>query len=479
MEKFIGREQELKWMQGILNSPKSEFVAVYGRRRVGKTLLIRAAAHDKFCFFITGLYERPKSEQLTNFAIAQQRYFHSENFTVRSNWPLAFYDLSRNIESLPKGKKIIFIDELPWMDTPKSGFVSALDNFWNGWAVLRDDIKLIVCGSATSWMLDNIIHETGGLHKRLTSGSLALLPLNLKEIRYFLKKKGFSYSNKQVAECYMVFGGIPYYLSLLDKGQSIAQNIDRLFFSQGAQLENEFNEIFQALYRKSGKHKQIMAVLSKKGIGMTRQELIEDTGFDNNGEFSKMLEEIEECGFIRSYIPFGKEIKDDDSRAKKDTLYQMTDPYSLFFYKFINENHYHDEHFWTSSYTSPTHNTWAGLAFEMLCLNHCREIKNALGIGGVQSVACSWRSQGKAQIDLLIDRKDDTVTICEIKYAKDDYSFSEEEEIKLRRRINCFLTETGTKKSVITTLITTYGLRQNAHSSNIQSVITLEDLFSI
>jgi len=477
MEELIGREQELRILRDQLNSDRSEFIAVYGRRRVGKTLLVRAVSEDNFAFFVTGLYERPKNEQLINFAIALQRASGDTNLSIRTNWILAFYDLSRYLERLPSGKKIIFIDELPWMDTPKAGFISALDNFWNEWAVLRDDIKLIVCGSATSWMLDNIIHETGGLHKRLTGTPLQVNPLNLSQMEYFLKRKGFSYSRKQIAECYMVMGGIPYYLSLLDRSKSLTQNIDILFFRDGAPLKNEFAEIFQALYRKSTDHKKIMAAISTKGKGVTRQELLRLTGLVNNGAFSKMLEEIEECGFIRSYDPFGSVRFKDDEKVRPDTLYQMVDPYSLFYHRFVMENNYHDENFWASSYTSPLHNTWAGLAFEMLCLNHLKEIKRALGISGVQSVACSWNHTGAAQIDLLIDRKDDTISICEMKFSREEYVMTAQEEELLIRRINTFLKETGTKKSVIVTLVTSYGLKRNSHSDGIQSVVTLDDIF--
>ena len=477
MEKFIGRKKELEALRAILESDRSEFVAVYGRRRVGKTLLIRAASRDKFSFFVTGLFERPRSEQLTNFAIALERSSHSGNLSPRKNWPLAFYDLSRYLESLPKGKKIVFIDELPWMDTPKSGFVSALDNFWNGWAILRDDIKLIVCGSATSWMLDNIIHETGGLHKRLTA-TMQVAPFNLCEMENFLIQKGFSYSRMQICECYMIMGGIPYYLSLLDKGQSVAQNIDRLIFEENAPLRGEFKEIFQALYRKSENHKKVMAAIATRGTGLTRREILSLTGLENNGAFSKILEEIEECGFIRSYEPFGNTRKDSNEKEKADSLYQMVDPFSLFHFRFIQGNSYRDQKFWSSSFNSPVHNVWSGLAFEMLCLNNIQQIKRALGISGVNSIACSWRADRKAQIDLLLDRKDDTVSVFEMKYSNTEFAFSSDEAEKLARRIDAFVSDTRTRKSIIVTLVTPFGLKQNANSERVQSVITLEDLFA-
>ena len=234
--KLVGRTIEYKELTSCINSNTSEFVAVYGRRRVGKTFLIRQVANDKFAFFVTGVHGVNKNEQLINFGSAIQKYFHTPQVTIHKNWLLAFHELSIHLETMPKGKKIIFIDELPWMDTAKSGFIAALENFWNSWASLRTDIKLIVCGSATSWMIDNLIHSRGGLHNRLTH-RLILEPFCLKECESYFKTYVFSYSRKQIAECYMAMGGIPYYMSLMNKGKSVAQNIDNLFFFQNAALK--------------------------------------------------------------------------------------------------------------------------------------------------------------------------------------------------------------------------------------------------
>lgn len=479
-QQLIGRKAELKALRGYLNSDKSEFVAVYGRRRVGKTFLIRMAAADNFSFFVTGANKATKSEQLINFAIALQKYSGSERLVIQKNWILAFYELSRYLETLPEGKKIIFIDELPWMDTAKSGFIAALENFWNSWAVLRNDIKLIACGSATSWMINNLIRNRGGLHNRLTH-HLVLEPFSLGECEEYFKAFGFSYARKQIAECYMAIGGIPYYMSMMDKSKSLAQNIDDLFFSKNAPLKDEFNDLYRALFKNASPHIEVVTALSVKGKGLTRQEILNATGLTDNGAFSIVLDELEHCGFIRLYEPFGNAIRPGEKRQKSNTIYQLVDFYTLFYFNFIKNNRYQDEHFWTSSVNSPMHNTWSGLSFEMLCLIHLKQIKQALGISGVQTLACSWRSKEAAkgaQIDLLIDRKDETINICEMKYAKDVFEITKEYEEKLSNKVNAFSEETGTKKSLLLTMITTYGVKQNMYSGIVQSEIVLDDLFA-
>lgn len=267
-QRLIGREAELKLLNEYINSDRSEFIAVYGRRRVGKTFLIRKAVEDHFAFFMTGMNGVAKGEQLVNFSISLQKYTHSTTLQTFKSWLLAFYALSQYIETLPEGKKVIFIDELPWMDTAKSGFIPALENFWNSWAVLRNDIKLIVCGSATSWMINNLIRNRGGLHNRLTH-HLIVKPFTLHECEEYFKAYHFGYSRKQISECYMVMGGIPYYLSMMDKSKSLAQNIDQLFFAANAELKDEFNDLYRALFKKSADHIAVVTALATKGMGMT------------------------------------------------------------------------------------------------------------------------------------------------------------------------------------------------------------------
>lgn len=472
---LIGRAAELRLLQNYINSERSEFVAVYGRRRVGKTFLIRQAASDRFAFFVTGMYRATKAEQLTNFAIALQKSSGSERLSIQKNWILAFYELSRYLETLPEGRKIVFIDELPWMDTSKSGFIAALENFWNSWAVLRSDIKLIVCGSATSWMINNLIKSKGGLHNRLTH-HLVLNPFTLSECEAYFNTFGFGYSRKQIAECYMAIGGIPFYLSMMDKAKSVSQNIDYLFFSANAPLREEFNDIYRALFKNASPHIDVVTALATKHIGLTRQELLSLTGQADNGAFGTVLEELEQCGLIRSYVPFSNKKLVTGKRRINSITYQLVDFYTLFYFNFVKQNHYLDEHFWTTSYNSPLHNTWAGLSFEMLCLNHLSQIKQALGISGVQSLACSWRGNG-AQIDLIIDRKDDTINLCEIKYAGEEFEITKDYEAKLANKVQSFATATQTQKALLLTLITTFGVKHNTHSDTVQSELTLNDLF--
>ncbi len=477
--KLIGRKNELKALNEYISSDRSEFIAVYGRRRVGKTFLIRMAVEDKFSFFVTGMHKATKNDQLTNFAIALQKYSKSEQLSIPQNWILAFYQLSQHLESLPAGNKVIFIDELPWLDSPKSGFIPALENFWNSWAALRNDVKLIVCGSATSWMINNLIRNHGGLHNRLTH-HLIVEPFSLNECAKYFREYGFSYTQKQIAESYMVMGGIPYYMSLMDKSKSLAQNIDTLFFSKNAPLKGEFNDLYRALFKNASPHIDVVTALATKGKGLTRQEIIKATGLTDNGAFSTVLDELEHCGFIRLYEPFGNPRKSTEKRQKSDTLFQLIDFYTMFYFNFIKGNRYQDEHYWSTTLNSSVHNSWAGLSFEMLCLCHINQIKQSLGISGVQALACSWRSSktdNGAQINLLIDRKDDTINLCEIKYAKDLFEIDKDYEAKLRNKINVFATETGTKKAIISTMITTFGIKHNKYSDVVQSEIQLDDLF--
>ena len=472
MNNIIGRKREQEELLQWADSTQSEFIAVYGRRRIGKTFLIRKLFGPELAFYVTGMDNVTMQDQLLNFTVALRQYSGKEEIDVPDNWILAFVELSRYLSQLPQGKKIIFIDEIPWMDTPRSGFLSALEHFWNSWASTRDDIKLIVCGSATSWMLNKLINNRGGLHNRLTH-RIALEPFTLGECKEYFDTKGFSYSNKEIAECYMVMGGVPYYLNQMEKGLSVAQNIDRLFFEVGCALDGEFDNLYKALFKYSANYVSIVEALSKNMKGLTRQDIINTTKLQNNGGLTTMLKELEACGFIRCYEPYGK--------IKKTALYQLTDFYSLFYFHFIQKNRYRDEHFWTHSLGSALYRAWSGYAFEMLCLSHIYQIKKALGISGVQSLVSSWRSASSdkgAQIDLVIDRNDNTVNLCEIKFYNQPFTITKAYYDNLLTKENDFLEETKTRKSIMTTFITTYGLVRNEYSSHVQCEITLEDLFN-
>lgn len=471
-KKLIGRKEERRRIEEYLSSDKSEFIAVYGRRRVGKTFLIRQVVGDDACFSLSGMENADLNDQLANFFFTLRRVYPAA--ARPKSWLEAFDELQSYLESLPDGKKVVIIDEMPWLDTVRSRFIGALERFWNGWVDTREDIKLIVCGSATSWMIDNIINNRGGLHNRRTH-QIYVPPFTLEESKQYFDAYGFGYRPKEIAECYMVTGGVAYYYSLMSPKESVAQNIDRLFFASHGELKTEFDNLYRSLFKHSGDHITIVTALATKGKGLTRKELLRHTKLNNNHKFTQTLVELEKCGFIRSYIAFGE--------TKRDILYQLTDAFTLFHFHYAAANKYQDEAFWSNSINSPRYGSWSGYAFEVLCLNHLRQIKQALGISGVQSRACCWtskRDEGKmgAQIDLLIDRADHTINICEMKFSKSEYEITKSDDENISNKVNAFIEQTKTRKSIMVTMVTSFGLKRNKYSGNVQRVITLEDLFS-
>lgn len=465
---LIGRYKEKTALLEALQSSQSEFVAVYGRRRVGKTFLIREAYNYHFAFQHTGILDAPLKEQLSEFR--QSLYTAGmKKKALPTNWYEAFHLLEDFLSSLPEGKKLVFIDELPWMDTARSNFIRALDHFWNSWATARKDIVLVVCGSATSWIIDNIVMNYGGLHNRITK-KIHLHPFNLHECEEFCQAQNLGYTRKMVLEAYMALGGIPYYWSFMKKGLSVAQNFDHLFFDEDGELTLEYDALYASLFKNPTDHIAIINALSSKKAGLDRKELLAKTNLSDNEQFSKSLKELEQCGFIRKFSCVGKK--------SRNALFQLMDNYTLFYFQFVKENVNGDRHFWTTMYNSSLHNTWAGLAFERVCLEHLEQIKNALGFGGVVCTAHSW-SNPKAQIDLLIDRNDDVINICEMKYSKEKYALESDELQKMQNRVDTFIKESGTQKAIHLTLITSNGVTNGSDVSAIQSMLTMDDLFEM
>ncbi|MGN1245253.1 MAG: ATP-binding protein [Muribaculaceae bacterium] len=474
---FVGREKEQKLLTQYLNSDQSEFIAVYGRRRVGKTFLIQKVIGNSYSFYVAGMNNASMKVQLTNFMQGIRR--NRPDIPVAKSWLEAFMALESYLETLPQGKKIVFIDEMPWMDSSRSNFISGLEHFWNSWASWRDDVKLIVCGSATSWIINNLIKNRGGLHNRVTH-KISLKPFSLKECKEYFDARGFRLSDKQIAECYMVLGGVPFYLSMMDKGESVAQNIDRLIFADDGELHDEFNSLYYSLYKNASSHIKIVTALATKGKGLSRQEIIAKTHLPDNGKLSLMLDELENCGFVRRYEPFISKRSRISSINSAGSLYQLIDPFTLFHFQIANSATSPDPNFWTNSQNSHLYSTWCGLAFEMLCLNHVEQIKSALGIAGVASHVFSWFGKGEtrsAQIDMLIDRADNTINICEMKFYNKEYAMTANDEENINRKVAAFIESTKTEKSVIVTLITSKGLVQNEHSGCVQKQLTLSQLF--
>lgn len=472
---IIGRSQERKELLDAANSEYSKFVAVYGRRRVGKTFLIRETFNYSFTFQHTGLARGKMKDQLLNFRTSLQTS-SGKKYAQFKTWYEAFFALEEWLSSLPKGKKTVFIDELPWMDTPRSNFISGLEHFWNSWASARKDILLIVCGSATSWIVNKLINNHGGLHNRLTNRIL-LQPFTLAECEQYSKANKLGLSRYQIVENYMIMGGIPFYWSMLNRELSLAQNIDALFFSNSAEgLTHEYQQLYASLFNSPEPYMDVVSTLAKKSMGLTRDEIAKLTQSQTGGALSKILNELEWCGFIRKYNCIGKQTK--------DALYQLIDNFTLFYFQYMKGNKNNDSHFWTNNIESPLHRAWSGLAFERVCLQHVPQIKAALGIAGVLSNVYSWRTEAdndkgidKTQIDLLIDRNDGVINLCEMKYSSQEYAVTLDEEMKLRRRRGNFIEVTHTKKAVHITLVTPYGLKRNTHASIAQNEVTLNDLF--
>lgn len=479
---MIGRKEEKKTLLSLINEEESQFIAVFGRRRIGKTYLVRESFDHHFTFQHTGISNNQiepgvrKQAQLDKFA-ESLREAGLTNFEKLTSWNEAFNALKEVIKQSDERKKVIFIDELSWMDTKDSGLISALESFWNGWATARKekDIVLIVCASATYWMIRNIVNAKGGLHNRLT-GQIYLKPFTLGECEEYLQSKKIIFNRHQILQCYMVMGGVPYYWSLLKKGKSLSQNIDELFFKEGAPLAHEYENLYSALFGKPDQYMKIVEALSTVNKGITRDEISKKTGIASSGDLSRKLTELESCGFIRKYIPFGYK--------ERNCLYQLLDNYTLFYYKFLNNKAY-DDNFWMNQSNSPAVHAWSGVAFERVCLEHIPQIKVALGISGVYTEVNAWQCQPEkdlgifgSQIDLLIVRKDQIINLCEMKYSETDYTVDASFDRNQKRKISDFLKKTGTKYAIHSTLITTYGVEENSYSGEIQAVITSDDLFA-
>jgi AAA+ ATPase superfamily predicted ATPase len=473
MKNIVGRKKEIELLQKIVESSKPEFVAVYGRRRVGKTFLIKEFFNNKFTFYFSGSENSTMKTQLKNFQIAFQNYF---NMTIPTpiSWTIAFEMLRKEISRLRKrGRKVIFIDEMPWFATMGSNFIQAFEYWWNTYASSNPDILLIICGSSTSWILEKIIRNRGGLHNRVTR-QIPLQPFSLKECEDFSTKHKLLIDRYQVLDYYMILGGVPYYWAQIDKSNGLPQNIDNLFFNREGVLKDEFVKIFNSLFKHSCKYIKLVITLGKKRMGLARDEIVRLSKLNDGGSITRMLEELEQCGFIRSYYAFGKK--------QRDKIYQLIDLFSLFYLNFIFNRHNNDENFWTNNFRTPKHNTWRGYAFEQVCLWHISQIKNKLGISGVSTNYLAWRSTDEnskniAQIDLVIDRNDHIINICEMKYSKDEYTITKEYSELLRKRYAMFTDETKTRKTVHTTMITTYGTKQNTYFGNIHSEVNIDDLF--
>ncbi len=474
IENIIGRTAEKNLLAHIYASGQAEFVAVCGRRRVGKTFLVREYFEEQMVFQVSGLAGGNTQEQLKNFFHTLRRYDSSVT-TMPSDWLDAFEMFIRYLQSLTSiGRKVIFLDELPWMDTAGANFVAALEHFWNGWASARRDIVLIVCGSATSWMMDKLINNHGGLYGRLTH-RIFLQPFTLGEVEAFLQKRGVRLSRYETAEAYMILGGIPYYLNLLDARLSLTQNVDRLLFNPNGELYNEFETLYRSLFSSSEAYVKVVECLNERGYGMTRNDIAEAAKMKSGKQLTVVLNNLESSGFVRKYINYGCN--------ERKALYQLVDFFTLFYFRFLRESSFRNLQYWSQLQHTPKFYAWAGISFELLAQNHVDQIKKRLGISGVATNVYSWRShrddeQRGAQIDMVIERGDNTINLCEMKFSEREYEISKEYGSVLRNKISRFAEETKSRKSIQLTFVTTYGLQRNIYSGQlVQNEVLLDDLF--
>ena len=477
--KMIGREKEADILNDLYHSGKAQLVAIYGRRRVGKTYLVDEVFQDRITFRHAGL--SPVEEDGNRMKKQLEHFYYSlvmQGMKAKAkpkDWLEAFFMLEQVLQEKDDGsRQLVFLDELPWMDTRKSGFLTAFEAFWNTFACHRHNLMVIVCGSSNSWILEKLINNHGGLYGRVTY-QIHLLPFSLAETKAFFKDRDIILSDYDIVQSYMIFGGIPYYLGYFQKGLSLAQNVDEIIFKKNAPLRTEFDRLFASVFSSSEKMITLVKTIGGKRIGLTRDEISKQSGIVSGSNLTSYLSALIMSGFVEKYLPF---------RAKRgEEKYKLTDPFCLFSLKFLHEKNIDDEHFYEHSMQDAAIVSWRGLAFENVCFQHIHEIKKALGISGVSTRQSSWAiresetDKSGTQIDMLIDRDDNIVNMCEIKYSTEEFVVTKSYDLILRNRTALLSGQIPKRKAVHSILITTFGLRYNEYCGDFQKVITIEDLF--
>ena len=472
---MIGRKKEIKELEELYDNGKAEFVAIYGRRRVGKTYLVDEVFKNRITFRHAGLSPVEISSSSKSPLKAQLEAFYyslllqgMKKSRCPKDWLEAFFMLEKFLQSIDDGKRmLIFLDELPWMDSAKSGFITAFEGFWNSWGCHRENLMVIVCGSANSWIMDKLINNHGGLYGRVTH-EIKLNPFTLSECEACLNERHVNFSRYDIVQSYMIFGGIPYYLNYFNRTLSLAGNVDALFFSKNAPLRLEFDRLFTSIFKNADKAKQIVEFLSTKGIGYTRKEIADKIGVSNSGLFGEILNSLIVSDFVVNYVPFGE--------GKRNERYKLVDPFCLFYLKFVKDSETLNENFWSNNISSQNIISWRGFAFENVCFNHIDQIKKALGIAGVITRQSAFKADD-TQIDLIIERRDNIVNMCEIKFYKDEFIVDKSYDSLLRNRVSILGNYLPKKYAVHNTLITTYGVKDNEYKWDFVNVVTMDDLF--
>lgn len=456
---IAGRKKEIKYLQRLYEDRESSFLAVYGRRRIGKTYLVRQVYAQNIVFECSGLHQKDFSQQLENFWIAvNEAQPLTPSILPPQSWLQAFSLLKNYLNRLQgKEKKVVFLDEISWFETPRSGFLAALDNFWNQYCTKRTDIILVICGSAASWIINKVINDRGGLHNRLTH-RVQLMPFTLKESKDFLAFNNVKMPLKDIAQVYMCVGGVPFYLKPIQNGWSVPQILDQLFFEQQAALRNEFQNLFASLFKNNIQHEKIVETLASKNKGLTRNEIIAVSKIQSSGELTTVLEELIQCGFIKAINPINKN--------KEGHIYRLVDEFSLFYYKFLV--HGQENNSWSLITQKQSFKIWSGYAFENLCFKHIAQIKQALGISGVITNEYSYTFKGNAdrkgiQIDMMIERADNCMNLLEVKFYDQEFVVTKSYEQELREKVAIFREQTRTRKSIFVTMLSAYGVKKNEH----------------
>ena len=477
---MVGRKKEIQELNDLYSSGNAEFVAIYGRRRVGKTYLVDQTFEGRITFRHTGLSPIENRKTDDGLLRSQLRSFHEsmlrqglEADHCPKDWIEAFFMLSMALQKIDDGsRQLIFLDELPWMDTPRSFFITALENFWNGWACHRPNFMLIVCGSANSWIMNKLVNNHGGLYGRLTY-QIKLSPFTFGECEEYFKSRNIDLTRYDIVQSYMILGGIPYYMGYMKRQLSLAQNIDNMFFIKGAQLRDEYNRLFSSVFDNPDRVKEVVAFLSRRNAGYTRDEIAAYLEISNGGTLSVILSALVASDFVIKYVPFGL--------SKRKVHYKLVDQFCLFYLKFVEGHDSLSEGFWLQNLSSQNIVTWRGLAFENVCFNHISQIKNALGISGVKTTQSAWSKRGDdeegAQIDLLISRADNIVNLCEIKFYNDLFTVDGDYYRVMMRRQSLLEPYLKRGMGIHNTLITTFGLFRNKYSGVFTNVVTLDELF--
>jgi uncharacterized protein len=466
---MIGRIEEIQTLNNLLYSKEAELVSVLGRRRVGKTYLIRETFKKNIVFEFVGIQNGTKQEQLQAFTFSMQQYFGQKAVPKKlTSWLKAFQTLTEILtNNKSKQKQVIFIDELPWIAGIKPEFLKAFGHFWNSWAS-KNNIVVAICGSAASWMIKQVINNRGGLHNRVTK-QMYLQPFSCTETKAYLQQRKLKFSDEQVTEIYMALGGIPFYLKQIEKGNSVAQVINNICFETKAPLKNEFNNLYAALFTNPANYIAVIKACYTKWKGVNQNDIVKLSGIASGGSLTKILDDLEISGFIASTLHFGN--------IKKERLYRLTDEFSLFYLKFMDSKKTSN---WNLISKSQSFKVWQGYAFENFCFKHIHKIKNALSIGGIITEQYSYNIKNTAknssgQIDLIIDRNDQCINICEIKYHDKPFVITKQYEALLEQRIQNFKWETETKKTILLTFITKAGIKNN--SSIVDNQVLLEQFY--